>query len=167
MPFSTPSFAARSHDEAADAGQHHAVRVSFSAFASSCGISSRSTIRVLTAAVLHDTIEDTKTDFDDIAERYGPEVAQWVALLSKDKRKEEKEREEAYVAGLDAAPWQVKACKLADLVDNMLDMETMPAEKRKTSKRRYRAYWAAFRKWSEPELRGILEIVEGVVDATV
>src|SRR6516225_8090826 len=41
----------------------------------------------LTAAVLHDTIEDTTTDFDDLAETFGEEVAEWVAMLSKDKRR--------------------------------------------------------------------------------
>src|SRR5437588_3817791 len=41
---------------------------------------------VLTAAVLHDTIEDTTTDRDDLAEQFGETVAGWVALLSKDKR---------------------------------------------------------------------------------
>src|SRR5229473_1601342 len=42
--------------------------------------------RVLAAAVLHDTVEDTTTDHDDLSERFGPEVAAWVASLSKDKR---------------------------------------------------------------------------------
>src|SRR5207247_7086248 len=42
--------------------------------------------RVLAAAVLHDTVEDTTTDFDDLAEDFDPEVAGWVAALSKDKR---------------------------------------------------------------------------------
>src|SRR5262249_50681669 len=42
--------------------------------------------RVLMAAVLHDTVEDTNTDHDDVAEHFGKEVADWVALLSKDKR---------------------------------------------------------------------------------
>src|SRR6516164_8624025 len=52
--------------------------------------------RVLTAAVLHDTVEDTTTDFDDVAEHFGAEVASWVAALSKDKRLGEEEREEKY-----------------------------------------------------------------------
>src|SRR5437660_12911865 len=47
---------------------------------------------VLTAAVLHDAVEDTTTDFDDLAEEFGPEVAGWVALLSKDKRLPEPRR---------------------------------------------------------------------------
>src|SRR5438309_10990310 len=52
--------------------------------------------RALRAAVLHDTIEDTTTDFDDLQERYGAEVAGWVALLSKDKRLPDDQREAAY-----------------------------------------------------------------------
>src|SRR5205807_6860456 len=77
--------------------------------------------QTLTAAVLHDTIEDTTTDFDDLEEHYGAEVAQWVSLLSKDKRLPDHEREAAYAAGLASAPWQVKVCKLADMYDNLTD----------------------------------------------
>src|SRR5690242_17242449 len=62
---------------------------------------------VLIAAVLHDTIEDTTTDRDDLVKAFGPEVAEWVALLSKDKRMTDDAREETYRAGLDSAPWQV------------------------------------------------------------
>src|SRR5262249_44303552 len=56
--------------------------------------------RVLTAAVLHDTIEDTTTDYDDLREQFGDEVASWVAALSKDKRRHEDMREQAYTAEL-------------------------------------------------------------------
>src|SRR5215207_9659113 len=52
--------------------------------------------RVLTAAVLHDTIEDTTTDFDDLEERFGKEVAGWVAALTKDKALPFEEREAKY-----------------------------------------------------------------------
>jgi len=38
--------------------------------------------QVLIAAVLHDTVEDTTTDHDDVAEHFGKEVADWVARLS-------------------------------------------------------------------------------------
>src|SRR5947199_8574177 len=56
--------------------------------------------RVLTAAVLHDTIEDTTTDYDDLCERFGGDVAAWVAALSKDTRQKEDEREREYMAEL-------------------------------------------------------------------
>lgn len=78
--------------------------------------------RVLSAALLHDTLEDTTTDFDDLEEQFGAEVAGWVAALSKDKRKSEIEREKAYTEELARAPWQVKVCKLGDIFDNLMDM---------------------------------------------
>src|SRR5947207_1735380 len=75
--------------------------------------------RLLTAAVLHDTLEDTTTDFEDL-QSFGADVARWVALLSKDKRLPEDEREAAYLTGLVQADWQVRLCKLADMYDNLL-----------------------------------------------
>src|SRR5688572_22098214 len=75
----------------------------------------------LAAAVLHDTIEDTTTDFDDIAEEFNEKVARYVALLTKDKRLGEDEREERYFDGLKDAPRPVRLCKVADTIDNLRD----------------------------------------------
>jgi guanosine-3',5'-bis(diphosphate) 3'-pyrophosphohydrolase len=104
---------------------------------------------MLTAALLHDTIEDTTTDFDDIERKYGGDVARWVAYLSKDKRLQDDEREEKYRAGLAAAPWQVKACKLADIFDNLLDSRHLSAEQRRRTVNRSKLYLAAL---EEPDL---------------
>jgi (p)ppGpp synthase/HD superfamily hydrolase len=64
--------------------------------------------QVLMTALLHDTVEDTTTDFDDLEEKFGAEVAEWVACLSKDKRLPESEREKAYMKQLAKAPWQAR-----------------------------------------------------------
>jgi guanosine-3',5'-bis(diphosphate) 3'-pyrophosphohydrolase len=82
-------------------------------------------VPVLTAAVLHDTIEDTTTDHDDVSEQFGDEVAGWVAALSKDKRLPEPERERQYRDTLARSGWQVKMCKLADIYDNLRDSRTL------------------------------------------
>jgi (p)ppGpp synthase/HD superfamily hydrolase len=95
---------------------------------------------VLTAAVLLDAIEDTTADFDDLAEEFGPEIAGWVALLSKDKRQPDAAREEKYKTDLSHAPWQVKLCKLADVYDNLLDSEHLREESRARTFRRSREY---------------------------
>jgi guanosine-3',5'-bis(diphosphate) 3'-pyrophosphohydrolase len=100
---------------------------------------------VLTAALLHDTIEDTTTDFDDVKGKFGVGVAQWVAALTKDKRLDEDDREAAYAAQLAAAPWQVKVCKLADVCDNLLDVSNLPPERRGRSVRNARRYLDALR----------------------
>jgi len=84
--------------------------------------------RVLAAAVLHDTIEDTRTDYDDIAEEFGEEIAGWVAALTKNKTLPHDEREAAYARGLKEASWQVQLCKLADIHDNLSDSDTLQAK---------------------------------------
>ena len=74
---------------------------------------------ILSAALLHDVIEDTNTDFDDILEACGHEVATIVAALSKDTRMEYKQREEIYRKQLASASWKVKIIKMADIYDNI------------------------------------------------
>ena len=69
---------------------------------------------ILTAAALHDIIEDTEADFDELEELFGDTVAHYVAALSKDKRLPEQQREEKFMEQLIAAPLAVKLCKLAD-----------------------------------------------------
>ncbi len=75
----------------------------------------------LAAAALHDTIEDTTTDLDDLVKEFNETVAGYVALLTKDKRMPEEPREDAYFAGLAAAPRAVKLVKIADSIDNLRD----------------------------------------------
>ena len=49
--------------------------------------------------VLHDTLEDTTTDYDDLAKHFGEGVARLVVCLTKDSRLPEEEREAAYCQG--------------------------------------------------------------------
>jgi len=110
--------------------------------------------RALMAALLHDTIEDTRTDYDDLLRLLGGvghPVADWVAALSKDKRREEADREAAYLAALAAAPWQVKVCKLGDLFDNLLDSRHLSDEQRQRSLARAHEALAVLREASFPE----------------
>ncbi len=97
---------------------------------------------VLAAALLHDTIEDTNTDFDDLESEFGLQIAGWVKALTKEKREREPEREKRYVDGLAQSPWQVKVCKLADIHDNLLDSEGFPPDRRAKTFRRSRQYLA-------------------------
>lgn len=119
---------------------------------------------VLTAAVLHDTIEDTTTDFDDLEEHFGAEIAGWVATLSKDKRLPDDQREPAYMAGLAAAPWQVKVCKLADIFDNLTDSgSTGTAQQRRTC-HRSRQYLQALDSPALPSpVRRAFDLVSGLL----
>jgi guanosine-3',5'-bis(diphosphate) 3'-pyrophosphohydrolase len=114
----------------------------------------------LMAAALHDTIEDTKTDFDDLDERFGRAAAEWAATLCKDTRLQEETREEEYIGRLVKAPWQVKVCKLADLFDNLMDTRNLRPEQAAKSFRRYRQYLDALAGALPAEARPAYEIVE-------
>jgi len=116
--------------------------------------------RMLAAALLHDTIEDTTTDFDDLAKHFGPDVARWVASLSKDSRLPENERETAYRDALRSADWQVKAIKLADMYDNMGDSANLDAKGRRKTAKKVRNYLAALRTGLPPEAKKALRMVE-------
>lgn len=76
---------------------------------------------VLAAALLHDVIEDTTADYDDLLEEFGKEIADIVACLSKDKRLVEPVREERYHEQLRGGRWKAKLIKLADVYDNFTD----------------------------------------------
>ena len=114
---------------------------------------------ILAAAVLHDTIEDTTTDYDDIVAAFGRNVAEWVRLLSKDKRLPEAEREEEYMRGLVSAGWQVQVLKLADIYDNLSDLDQLPAERRPQSLTRMRFYLDGMQTALKPEAQAAFTIV--------
>ncbi len=73
-------------------------------------------------ALLHDTIEDTATDFDDIEKRFGLEIAECVAVMTKNMLLREPSREADYDQRLADGPWQGRLVKLADVYDNGLDI---------------------------------------------
>ena len=116
------SFAARKHHgqtRADDATPYfsHVARVAL-ILSHEFGITDE---EVLTAALLHDTIEDTGTDYDEIAALFGSRVADYVVLLTKNGMLPKKEREEDYVVRLSRAPEPVMIAKMADLYDNLSD----------------------------------------------
>lgn len=98
---------------------------------------------ILAAALLHDTIEDTTTDYDDLEEEFGPRVAGWVSALTKDTRLPDNEREAAYMAVLAAADAAVKVVKLADIFDNLTDSRNLSAAQRRRTVGRSRDYLIA------------------------
>lgn len=95
---------------------------------------------LMAAGFLHDVIEDGPVDYDDILEACGEEVADWVALMTKDMRLREDIREIAYVQQLQDGAWQGRALKLADQIDNWQQPSTSAPGK--VDKRREKVEWA-------------------------
>lgn len=115
--------------------------------------------RILTAAVLHDTIEDTTTDCDDLIAEFGADIARWVAILSKDKRLPDDEREPAFIEAFCAGGPPVHLIKLADLYDNIQDSRHFPTAKRRTSLERWKRYLDGLEPHMTAATRPAFEIV--------
>jgi len=80
----------------------------------------------LSAAVLHDTIEDTQTTYEELQQRFGKEVADVVLEVTDDKslpKAERKKRQETHAPHLSQ---RAKLVKLADKICNLRDIVTNP-----------------------------------------
>ncbi|MEM8834974.1 MAG: HD domain-containing protein [Planctomycetota bacterium] len=83
-------------------------------------------------ALLHDVIEDTPADYDDVYgairrpfdKKSARLVADGVAALTKDMRLRGSEREREYDAHLASSSWRAAIVKLADTYDNFVDRLT-------------------------------------------
>jgi len=77
---------------------------------------------MLCAGWLHDTIEDTNTDYDEIYKKFNRKIADYVASVTKDTRLIKEEQEKQYIIQLEIAPWQAKVVKLGDIIANFRDL---------------------------------------------
>jgi guanosine-3',5'-bis(diphosphate) 3'-pyrophosphohydrolase len=117
----------------------------------------------LAAALLHDVIEDTTADYDDLEREFGGEVAGVVAAVTKDMRLPEEEREATYDRQLASAPWQARLVKLADVYDNVTDCLD-DRMRQKTVEKACRALALA---GSEPQIRAAAREVELLLGKSV
>lgn len=74
---------------------------------------------VVTAALLHDTIEDTGTAREEIADAFNERVATLVEAVTETKSLDWRARKEAYFAGLETAPEEAMLIMAADKIDNI------------------------------------------------
>jgi guanosine-3',5'-bis(diphosphate) 3'-pyrophosphohydrolase len=88
-------------------------------------------VEMLCAAVLHDTIEDSGTRRDELAEAFGDRVAQIVAELTNDSRLPKAERHEDMIRRAATISQDAKIIKLADRYDNLLHSTSADANKRR------------------------------------
>jgi guanosine-3',5'-bis(diphosphate) 3'-pyrophosphohydrolase len=115
----------------------------------------------LIAALLHDTIEDTTTDHDELTHYFGPAVADVVAAVSKDGRLPHDEREAAYDRQISAASWQARLVKLADVYDNFCDSRS-EAERAKGADKARRAIACA---GDDPQLASAIKLVRQLIES--
>jgi (p)ppGpp synthase/HD superfamily hydrolase len=121
-------------------------------------------LTTLTAALLHDTLEDTPTDYDEICDAFGDDVADCVAALTKDMRLPEARREAVYVEQLLAGNWRVTICKLADCYDNLVDSRHLSRPARLRQIQRVSCYLEALRSRLPEKAGNAFAIVEAMLE---
>ena len=119
--------------------------------------------RVLIAAILHDTIEDTDTSYDELVQWFGEEIARIVAEVTDDKSLPKAERKRLQIEHAAHISHEAKLVKLADKICNLRDiLATPPADWTEERKREY-FDWA---KRVVDEMRGAHAELECIFDET-
>jgi guanosine-3',5'-bis(diphosphate) 3'-pyrophosphohydrolase len=81
---------------------------------------------VLTAAALHDTVEDTETSKEEIAEKFGKEVAEMVLEVTDDKKLPKDVRKQLQIEHAPHLSKGAKLIKLGDKISNITDVMNNP-----------------------------------------
>lgn len=125
------------------------------------GVEDRST---LLAAILHDVIEDTETEPDELRERFGDAVARIVEEVTDDKSLTKEERKRDRIARMPHVSPEARLLKLADLTANCTDVIRNPPKG--WSPERREAYLAWARAVAEG-CRGLNPTLDARFDAVV
>lgn len=96
----------------------------------------------LAAAVLHDTIEDTKTTAQELDRAFGPEVAGVVVEVTDDKSLPKHERKRLQIEHAAHISQRAQLVKLADKICNLRDMTRSPPIDWSLERRREYFAWA-------------------------
>jgi len=116
---------------------------------------------VLAAALLHDTIEDTNTTFEELEIVFGYEIANIVGECSDDKRLGKLERKQAQIDHAATISQKAKLVKIADKIANVNDMNDAPPAGWSLERKREYFDWA---KQVVDRMRGTHAVLEARFD---
>lgn len=81
---------------------------------------------VIVAAILHDTVEDTDTTFEELETVFGMPVADIVREVTDDKSLRKEKRKQQQIDNASSISYEAKLVKLADKICNLRDMRSSP-----------------------------------------
>jgi guanosine-3',5'-bis(diphosphate) 3'-pyrophosphohydrolase len=137
-------FAARKHrdqrrkDEGASPYINHPISVSL-LLAQIGGVTD---VEVLSAAILHDTLEDTDTTPEELETAFGLRIRKLVEEVTDDKRLPKAKRKELQIAHAAHLSPDAVLIKLGDKISNVLDVTHSPPADWNIERRREYLVWA-------------------------
>jgi guanosine-3',5'-bis(diphosphate) 3'-pyrophosphohydrolase len=120
-------------------------------------------VRILVAALLHDTIEDTATTPEELDREFGGEIASIVREVTDDKDLSKEERKRLQVVKAGSKSVGAKLVKLADKISNLRDIAATPPADWTIERRTEYFTWA---RQVVEELRGTNAGLEAAFDAS-
>ncbi len=139
---------------------HHPIRVAELI----CRVGGVNDPILLSAALLHDVIEDTGTKPEEIADKFGEEVANIVQEVTDDKTIKKEKRKELQILHAPNLSRKAKIIKLADKICNVKDIGSHPPADWDLEER------MRYLEWSQnvvAGLRGINQPMEDYFDQTL
>ena len=118
----------------------------------------------LLAAVLHDTVEDTETSFEELEQEFGAEVSELVRELTDDKSLRKEERKRLQIEHARTASERAKRLKIADKISNVRDILDTPPESWSDERRLEYLDWAGK---VVSQCRGVEPRLEALFDGIV
>ncbi|MDP1841083.1 MAG: HD domain-containing protein [Reyranella sp.] len=85
-----------------------------------------SDVTLLAGGLLHDTLEDTDATYEELEQRFGPEVAALVAEVTDDKSLPKEERKRLQIDKTPSKSRRAKLLKIADKTSNLRSMVSSP-----------------------------------------
>lgn len=107
----------RRKDEHATPFINHPIKVAFR-----LTVAGESDVTLLMAALLHDTIEDTETTYEELVMKFGREVADIVLELTDEQHLSRQERHQQQLLRAKDRSLRARKVKLADKVSNVFDI---------------------------------------------
>ena len=100
-------------------------------------------LKVLCAAVLHDTIEDTETTSEDLTTIFGPDITAIVLEVTDDKSLDKFVRKQRQIDHAPHISEEAKLVKLADKICNLRDVLASPPADWSSERKQNYFDWAA------------------------
>lgn len=118
-------------------------------------------VNVLTAAILHDTIEDTETTADELEQHFGQQICNIVLEVSDDSSLCKADRKQEQINHAATLSDEAKLVKLADKICNLRDVADNPPAGWGIERRQEYFDWAQA---VIDGLRGIHPVLESIFD---
>ncbi|VDN05196.1 unnamed protein product [Thelazia callipaeda] len=118
----------------------------------------------IAAALLHDTIEDTATSSQEIAELFGEEISQIVQECSDDKSLSSQVRKQLQIENAATHSFKAKLVQLADKLHNLRDLERATPVGWNSARIKEYFLWS---KLVVSQLKGTNEVLEAAIDDVI